>query len=236
MTSVFCMRWEILVFMLLLLPIAIAEDYYADVEIEVDDSGLVTIEGKTNHDKLNVQGSPEYTSKKAAYWVLNITTEEIFSDYIYELRLPKNAQVNYIKTAKLSRIDHSGKYINIIGTGEDKPFTLIVQYKIGQDTTHTILKTIAFAIVILISIVGFYIFMKEEKNYDPNTLSKRQLQILKIIEKSKKPVTQSFLEKKTKLPKSSLSRNIESLVRREIVLKEKAGMSNFLKMNEKSKK
>ena len=69
-----------------------AEDYYADIQITVDDTGVVDIDGISNHPDLLVENSNRYTYKKQSYWLINITKEEIFSDYIYVLTLPKGAK------------------------------------------------------------------------------------------------------------------------------------------------
>ncbi|MBU2442886.1 MAG: winged helix-turn-helix transcriptional regulator, partial [Nanoarchaeota archaeon] len=58
-------------------------------------------------------------------------------------------------------------------------------------------------------------------------------EIMRIIEKNKKPITQAALEKILKIPKSSLSRNIDSLVRKDIITKEGKGMSNVLFLKNK---
>ena len=66
-----------------------------------------------------------------------------------------------------------------------------------------------------------------------NTLTPRQQEIVKILQKNKGQLAQSKLEKISKLPKSSLSRNIESLKRKNILEKTPNGMSNTLILKNK---
>ena len=52
-------------FLLILnIPSVCADDYYADITIDIDDSGFVTIDGITNHPDLLVGDTEIYTSKK----------------------------------------------------------------------------------------------------------------------------------------------------------------------------
>ena len=102
----------------------LAQEYYADVDIVVDESGFVTISGLTNHPDLSVQNSQMYTSKKQSYWLLNITTEEVFSSFVYTVRMPDGATINYIKNPDSFK-EESGNIV-ITGSGEDEPFSVVM--------------------------------------------------------------------------------------------------------------
>ena len=52
-----------------------------------------------------------------------------------------------------------------------------------------------------------------------------------LIEKNK-PVTQAEIQKTLKLPKASTSRNINSLELKGLIKKQKAGMTNLIKLAE----
>ena len=55
---------SLLIFVLtIFLPSISAQDYYADITIEVDSSGFVTIDGVTNHPDLLIENTEIYTSK-----------------------------------------------------------------------------------------------------------------------------------------------------------------------------
>ncbi|MBN1377291.1 winged helix-turn-helix transcriptional regulator [Candidatus Woesearchaeota archaeon] len=84
-------------------------------------------------------------------------------------------------------------------------------------------------IIILIS-TGIWFFIKQrgkKPKVNIEALSKRQKQIYMIVRKHKR-ITQSNLQDKLNLPKSSLSRNIDSMVRKGIIEKKKRGMTNLI--------
>ena len=85
---------------------AAAESYYADLAIDLDNTGYASVSGNTNHPLLSIPGTGDWTSKKGSIWLLNITLPEddIFSDYVYEVDLPVGAEVNYVKTSGSFRI------------------------------------------------------------------------------------------------------------------------------------
>jgi len=213
-----------------------AQPYYADVDITVSESGLVTISGQTNHPGLQVQDSDNHTWKKRSYWTLNISIDERFDDFIYELHLPAGSKINYLRTPSLSRIESDGSGLSIIGTGKDQNFFLVVQYRIGQRSKSRFLIISILSIGISILALHAYVIHrkrhKKTKRYEEHNLTERQILILKIIKKEKKPITQAKIEKISRLPKSSLSRNIESLVRQGILRKESRGMSNVIFFSE----
>ncbi|MGF3584901.1 MAG: helix-turn-helix transcriptional regulator [Thermoplasmatota archaeon] len=109
-----------------------SENYYADITINVDSSGFVTIDGITNYPGLLVNDTEIYTSKKQSYWILNITKEEVFSDFVYVLILPKGSSVNYIKSSDFIRIEESQGSLLVRGFGENVPLSIVVQYQIEK--------------------------------------------------------------------------------------------------------
>ncbi len=243
-----------ILFSILFLLTSVYSQNYADVEIFVESDGSVTIEGTTNYEPFNnIVDSQQFTSKKGEYWILNITTNEIFDSFIYELNLPEGSQINYIKTTPNMRIDQDGTRIKLIGTGENKHFTIIVQYKINSNSTFfTQNKIITFLIIIVFVImVGssylFYRVLQRTKQipikdingskdeqikstYDINNFPERQQEIIKLVEKNKK-MTQKQLEQSMNIPKSSVSRNVQTLVIKGILRKESAGQSNYITLN-----
>ena len=104
-----------------------AEDYFADIQITVDDTGVVDIDGITNHPDLLVENSNLYTYKTQSYWLINITKKEVFSDYIYILTLPKGAIVNHIKTSGFGGIEEESGKLIISGTGQNEELSIVVQ-------------------------------------------------------------------------------------------------------------
>jgi len=78
-------------------PSYIAAGYSADLEITVDNSGFVTIDGATDYPNFLVEDTQIYTSNEQSFWLLNITKNEIFSDFVFTLTLPENSEISYVK-------------------------------------------------------------------------------------------------------------------------------------------
>lgn len=224
-----------------------ALDYYADVEISIDEAGTTTFSGITNHPALAAGKTEEYTSKKGSVWLLNISLDEPFSDFVFKVILPENAAISYVKAPSQVRIANLGSRLTITGTGKDEPFSVQVQYTLSSLPTKWGFSELLtwFGLPLLLILLGFILFRvgsKKEKqpeqrkdsgtgqSYNPDTLTERQKQILDIITGSKGLITQSMIEREIKIPKSSVSRNIDSLVRRGILRKERRGMSNILEL------
>lgn len=225
----------VLVLVLILVSSVYAQEYYADITITVDNAGLTTIHGETNHPLLNIDSSPELTSKEGKYWLLNISTQEEFTNFIYELKLPKNAVINYMKLSDFARIEDSPTGLLIIGTGENQKFSLIVQYHIKNYASNSYWWL--YVIITVLIIISLYFFLrKKKKKTKPKlpAMSPRQKQIYNIVLKNKKPMTQKQIQDIVKLPKSSISRNIETMVRKDILKKEQLGMSNLVSIKDNS--
>jgi len=109
-------------------------NFYADLNLQVFGDGSISfINPDTNYIPFeNITKSQKFTSKDKEYWILNISSKVKFKNYIYELTLPEYSQINYIKTTPHVRFENNQNKIKIIGTGEDKPLTIIIQYKINK--------------------------------------------------------------------------------------------------------
>ncbi len=227
-----------IVFFFLLIVSFVEGAYYADVKIELNDDGSATITGDTNHPSLVKYSTMSYTTKKENTYTFNITLQEVFSSYIYEIKFPKGAKINYLKTPRLARIDDDSGIIKVIGTGSNQPFLIIAQYTLSEKR-NTLFFVIGLVSLLLFILVIFFILSRKArskykgKSYNPDALTQRQKQIISILEKNKGRITQAEIEKITKLPKSTLSRNIDSLIRRGIIKKEQKGMTNLISFAEK---
>jgi uncharacterized membrane protein len=69
---------------------------------------------------------------------------------------------------------------------------------------------------------------KPLKAYNPALFTERQNKILEIIAREGGHATQAKIQKETNIPKASLSRNIDALVRRKVILRERKGMTMVL--------
>lgn len=273
-------KFLLVLFAIFFLQAIYAENYYADVQIEVKSDGSTNIFGSTNYPQfLNITNSQGYTSKKGDMWTLNISTKETFEDFVYELTLPENANINYIKTTPKFRIENEENKIKIIGVDENKPLTLIVQYQIKPINNFFSEKNIILVIILIFIIsllivifIGFRFVKKlnldfkteieklkkkakfrasnmqnktenekvpknsEQKNekktlIDLSKFPLRQQEIITILITRKK-ITQKELETQMKIPKSSISRNVQALVSKNIIIKENKGMTNYLSLKD----
>ncbi len=223
---------------------ASAETYYADVSFNIGNDGNVLVKGLTNHPQLAERTTQEFTSKKGWYWVFNATIEDNFSNFVYTINLPEGAVINYIKSSTPVRIGNTF----VKATGKDAKLQIAMQYSIEPTSSKGYIPIIAAAVIAAIVIAILILrkkqpvhhadlqhsdIQKQEAWYDKDTVTDRQRQIIEIIESEAKPVTQKQLEERMSIPKSSLSRNIESLVARGIVRKDTKGMTNVITLNKK---
>ena len=229
--------------LIIYLPSISAEDYYADVTIVVDSSGFVTIEGVTNHPDLLAKNTEIYTSKKQSYWLLNITKEELFTDFIYVLTLPEGSSINYIKSSGFIRIEETQGDLLVKGFGENESFSVQVQYQIEKLIENEIIKfdlvlliLIAAIIVLIIILVRFLLKEKAKTSevkvngYNFKGLNQRQKQIMKLLIDRNIPLTQTDIQRELNIPKAAVSRNIRGLELKGLIEKEQIGMSNLIRI------
>jgi len=222
-------------------PSISAEKYYADIQISIDSSGFVDIEGISDYSNLIVQNSNLYTYKKQSYWVFNLTKNVEFSDYFFKLTLPEDAKINYIKTSGLLGIEEESGNIVISGAGKNEELSILVQYQLEPNeyqemlTDQIIYLFLGIIIFILVVLLIYNIMKSQAKsakkiNNEFKGLNKRQKDIMTLLIKSKRPLTQSEIKKELKLPKSAVSRNIHSLEIKGLIEIEKIGMSNLIRI------
>jgi uncharacterized membrane protein len=228
------------------MPCLSGQQYYADITIDVDSSGFVTIEGSTNHPDLLIKDTEQYTSKKQSYWLLNITKDDIFSEYVFVVSFPEDSSINFIGSDGSIRIEEEQGDLLVKGFGENKSFSVIVQYQIEkvEDSTDTnevnqitniLLLIIIFVSIITLVFLHYSKFFKKPdekfedfKNYNLKGLSERQKKIMQLLIERKRPLTQTEIQKELKIPKAAVSRNIRTLERKGLIEKEQIGMSNLI--------
>ena len=116
-----------------------------------------------------------YTSKKQSFWLLNITRNEVFSDFVFTLTLPKNSEINYVKSSGSVIIGEELGSLVVKGFGENESLSLLVQYKtektieeegiFGFDFFTIMLLVFIIVLIILFFIVLF--FIDKKKNPTP---------------------------------------------------------------------
>jgi len=233
----------VFVFFILYVP-SVCSDYYADIDIRVDDSGVVSINGKTDHLDLLAENSELYTFKKQSYWLLNITKNEVFSDYIYVLTLPQGSTINYIKSSGFSGIKEESGSLIITGSGGNESLSIVVQYQINnRSLDFNILLILGMLMLILVILLVFIIYQNKRKKlvdsderldddigYNLRGLTDRQKQIIELLIETKRPLTQVEIEKELDIPKAAVSRNVHSLEIKDLIEIEKIGMSNLIRL------
>jgi len=234
------------------IPSTNAENYYANIEISVNENGYVTIEGTTNHPDLIVDNTEMYTSKKQSQWELNISKNEVFSDFIYSLKLPKGSALNNISSSSPLQIKADDNNLIINGYGKNESFSLVVQYTINktEEEVSTFDWNVLLILVFLIFVVFIYLiytivygkgknFVDSEKktddylDYDFRGLSSRQKSIMNLLIESDRILTQAEIQKELDIPKAAVSRNIHSLEIKGLIEIEKVGMSNLIRLKKK---
>ena len=232
-----------LAFIIIFLPLTSAQTYYADVTIDVDQFGSITIDGITNYPDLLEEKTENYTSKKQSYWLINITKEGNFTDFVYVLTLPIGSSINYIKSSGSIRIEENQGKLIVRGFGENEPISIVVQYQVEKSTENEFFKLdlvllILVIIIIILIIILIRIFIKERKKtedikvngYNFKGLNKRQKEIMKLLIDNKIPLTQTDIQKLLNMPKAAVSRNIRGLELKGLIEKEQVGMSNLVRI------
>lgn len=227
--------------LILLISIVQTANYYADINIAIDNSGFVTIEGNTNHPTLLAKDSSAFTSKKQDYWTFNLTKNNNFSEFIYSVKLPESSSINYLYSTGTIGIENQETNLIVKGYGEDKTLSIIIQYQTEKTEDTAIIISIILIILFILSLaVSIFFYLKKpkkekkqkKKKLDLSSLTERQKKIIKLLAEKNKPITQAEIQKQLKLPKASASRNINSLELKGLIKKEKAGITNLIKLAE----
>lgn len=224
--------------------ISTAEGYYADIQISVYETGIVDIKGVTNYPDLSVKDSNMQT-----YWLLNITTEDIFEDYVYTLTLPDDSVINRIKASGFIGVKEEDGRLIISGAGENESLSILVQYQINKTSDiysffdYVILSVLLLSIVILTFLLVYFVYKDKQKksikyNLDDNNdmmysfkgLNERQKEIVKLLIDAKRPLTQTDIQKELDMPKAAVSRNVHSLELKGLLEIEQTGMSNLIRL------
>jgi uncharacterized membrane protein len=224
-----------------------AAEYYADLTISVDPAGFVTIGGLTNYPNLTVQSTALYTSKQQSYWVLNITKTETFSEFVYDLTLPKGSSITYIRSSGSLRIEEEFGNLILRGFGENESFSLLIQYQLEKQQTSFLQENLVYLIllpaILLVSLLLIFFYRREKTTElivpeigekqplgELKGLNHRQKQIIQLLHERNIPLTQTDIQKELQIPKASVSRNIHGLERKGLIEKEQIGMSNLIRL------
>lgn len=241
-----------------------AEQYYADLTLDVQADGSVIISGITNDASFAPGTYQTFTSKKGIYWLLNISSNKEFSDYILTVTLPEGSEFNYLKTDGRSRVSYDDG-IKIVASGSDS-MNLLVQYHIeAVQKSHKLWWIIYVLLIILIlGFISWRMYFRKinlknsslndditkEKtannvsNTNPidakeysnillikKTLAESQEKIIDLLIEAGGALVQNQLQHRSGLPKATLSRNVDILVKKGIITKQSRGMTNMITLN-----
>lgn len=246
------MNFKFLIFLLaiiVVIPYAFSQ-YYGDLQIAIDEKGETSITGLSNIPSIDTPVTTDtLTAKKGAHWTFNLTTNQTIESYVYEVTLPQNAQINYIKTSEDFRLEENNGNLKVISSGNNKPLNIIIQYQLSSNNTNE--TEIPYLVLLGITIIIGGIFgilinkilannsqisskASIDKNYkaeqiDMSVFSKRQKDIIELLLKEKK-ITQKYLESYLDIPKSSLSRNLATLEVKGYIKREKIGQTTYIQL------
>lgn len=224
---------------LMALPLAQAQEFYADLGVDVDAMDYVSISGDTNYPGILTGPTDKLISKIQGNRLLEIKTQEQFTQYIVEIDFPSGTAINYIKSAGLFRIESGIGKLTVVTFAESKPIDIKVQYQIGKDSNYLYwLLLLPLAVAVM-----FYLLKRrkkpsegkkeEHKQVSTKGLTYRQKQIVELLISRDKPLTQTEIEEELKIPKSSISRNIRTLELKGVIEKERTGMSNKIALKQR---
>ena len=233
--------------LIVIFPSLQAVDYYADLTITVDSSGFVTITGLTNYPNLTIQNTEQYTSKQQSQWLLNISKQGTFSEFVYDLTLPEGSSISYIRSSGSLRIEEASGNLILRGFGENESLSILVQYQINKPPNPLLQDDIIYLIllpaILLVSFLLIFFYLQERKpKQEPSRgdvskpfedlkgLNHRQKQIIQLLQERNLPLTQTDIQKELQIPKASVSRNIHGLERKGLIEKEQIGMSNLIRL------
>lgn len=194
----------LVLFSLLISSQAIAATY-ADIEIKSESDGSLSIDGLTNYEPFISFDATDFLNYDGKHWVLNITTDEVFSDAIYKITLPEDVVVNYLRVPDLLTIDNKNGRMTILGTAHNQKMNIIVQYTAEEKSSSWWVFLILIAIGVSLLTWSYLMKSPNNKSYTYKGLTPRQKQIFELVVKKPNGITQAEIETITKLPKSSLS-------------------------------
>jgi hypothetical protein len=239
----------VLALLLVLSSLSLAQEYYADLELYVNPDGTVDVQGLTNDPDLYPGVHQEFTSKKGIYWLFNVSSEKEYSDYIISVRLPEGSEFNYLKANGRSRVSYDNG-IRIISSGSGE-LSLVVQYHVEDQKRSLAVWLIIIVAVLILGFFSWFKFSKRMKNKTLSikakksksvkeedlkdkldiirpTLTENQQKIIDLLLEENGSLTQKQLQHRSGLAKATLSRNVDTLVKKNVVEKQSRGMTNMI--------
>ncbi|MBR9679230.1 MAG: MarR family transcriptional regulator [Nanoarchaeota archaeon] len=183
------------------------------LDLTISETGSVTINEITTQ---------EFTSKTGSDWLFVYENETLTQEL--KIHLPKKTTLKSIDTTHDYSITYENTLIIKIHPNHHS-LKISVQYYFEETKNN---NYILLLFLIPITILVTYLFLKNKKTNKKflRVLNKRERQVLLTIKKEKGNIKQSNLKKITGLPKSTLSRTINSLEKKGLITKQGHGMTN----------
>ena len=185
--------------------------FYADTAFYVDGDGTVSVQGSSNHPRLTPGVYENLTSSADGVEVFAVSINESFSDYLFAVDLPGGAEIISVESEASTRINTEGSGLQVRGVAENKPFGVRVEYAVDEPNTVTWWPVLVVAVP-----AGFaarYWYLRDPWE-PPRDVNDRQRRILVFLHGRGGEATQSVIADELGLPKSSTSRNLNSLERK----------------------
>ncbi len=177
---------------------------------------------------INETYSQEYTSKQGTLWTASFQN---FTDIT--IILPGQASIKGIQ----ANYDYSIKYeknliVSVVNAGTDSYIQLDYELKNQTDDSQTITLFILTLIIIFLTVFFSAKHFSKKNKLDLKQIKKvlnpRQVMIIETIMKEGGSLNQNKLHRLTKIPKASLSRHVNELAAKGIIIKEDLGGTNRL--------
>lgn len=239
----------------LLLPIVLA-DTYADLEINIDGSGKSTIRGASNialgqipaNETIN-GFTDELTAKKQSIWTFSLITNKSINISLIKVHLPIGATVSAIKSSQSTLIANDDAIL-LTFIGRNEPINITIQYSLDLTQVSNISKSqqkygwyaiIAAIFIVTIGVITLARKYLESKKKLPSlkkialikpTLNETQVKIIDTLIECGGVATQNKIHHITQIPKASLSRNVDLLVQKQLLVKQSGGYTNQISFHE----
>jgi hypothetical protein len=185
--------------------------FYADTTFYVDADGSVSVQGSSNHPGLASGVYENLTSSSDGVEVFQVSINESFSDYLFTVDLPGGAELISVESAASTRIISGDRGLRIRGVAENKPFSVRVEYAAEEQQSVTWWPYLVAAILAGFAATYWYVRDTWEP---PRDVNDRQRRILVFLHGRGGEATQSTVAEELGFPKSSTSRNLDTLERK----------------------
>lgn len=214
-----------------------ADSYYADVDVYVDSGGVARFEGVSNHPGLAEGVSLEKVFIGSGYSLFNLSLgeDDLFTDFLFRVHLPEGSAINYVKTKGMFLIRGREGRLVVSVHGSDKPVQILVQYRQGEvdEDGGSVWAAPGFFGILALAVLGVFLVWRAGGKRPDVALTARQKKIYEHLKSSGKPVNQSEISGHLGIPKASVSRNLDTMEKKGVVVRERMGVSTMVRLSGK---